>query len=486
MTKRKIKSALEGLWAGSEESLLDYLKLEEQSVNIKARDDHGDEDEYPYLLERHGSIGVINIHGSLSNNRVWYNKFLGVPEYSAIQEALVAAAEDNGIQTILLNISSGGGPVNGLADTAELVTQVNDKVKPVIAYTDGNMLSAAYWLGCSAGQVFCSNVSSVGSIGVIANHVEYSKKLEEEGVKVTVLRAGKFKALATSYEALTEEARNQIQIELDAAYKVFVQYVATSRSKSYQYADAVMGEGRKFFGELALEAGMVDGITSLGKLMSQIEDKSLDTRQQFVQTSRNTTQGVNEMARKTLTDAQAAAIQAGASLADVANLQATEEVETPETDTDVEAPEADAPVASAKDEPTKVTQVKNETGNEVVALLQDQLREKDKNILDLNVTLSDLNKSIEASAGASKGLLTIAAKSLNNMRVALGMSVVDTKDMTESDILSAHDVATTEFQSKFVVGGVAAVATAVDAQDTAHVTNGMWQARLNAAGKKQK
>jgi ClpP class serine protease len=115
-------------------------------------------------------------------------------------------------------------------------------------------------------------MSVVGSIGVIAVHQEFSKQLAAAGVTVKVLRAGKYKALATPVEPLSSAAEAQMQARLDAVYQVFVEHVAESRGVTFAQADK-MAQGREFFGREALDAGLVDGITTLGAVIGGLQKK---------------------------------------------------------------------------------------------------------------------------------------------------------------------------------------------------------------------
>lgn len=265
------KNLIDGVWAGSEASLDDYLSLMSQ-VDLKLSAGWQPEatqvaPAIPRLLTVAGNVGVVAIAGPLTNNDSPWNEIFGITSYGAIREAMIHAANDPAITSILLDINSGGGAVSGVSDTGNLIRQVNENSKPVVAFTDGGMLSAAYWLGCSAGQVFASNVAHVGSIGVLATHVDRSEQLRQDGLKVSIIRAGEFKALANSIEPLTEAARAQIQEGVDAAYQVFVGHVAEMRDTSYANADKTMAQGREFFGDQAVKAGLVDGITSFDALM---------------------------------------------------------------------------------------------------------------------------------------------------------------------------------------------------------------------------
>jgi signal peptide peptidase SppA len=268
------------LWAGSD-SALEYARSVEATIAatpglqagmFNCGDDQ--EKDLPYLVA--GNVAVIPVKGPLVNVDSPMLAWFGMTGYPVLRRAAVAAAADPNIEHILLDINSPGGAVSGVADTGDLLARINAKVKPITTYTGGDMGSAACWLGVSAGQVFISRTSVVGSIGVIQTHTEYTAQLALEGVKKTVMRAGEFKALASPFEVLSDTARKLIQEQLDAAYKVFVQHVAECRGVSYAVADSTFAQGREFFGTAAKTAGLVDGISSLDAVVSGLQSKKVD------------------------------------------------------------------------------------------------------------------------------------------------------------------------------------------------------------------
>jgi signal peptide peptidase SppA len=237
------------LWAGTEAALQFLLEIEDKllsAADVKAGL-YGAEAPQSELFNRVDNVGIVSIRGPIVNADSPILALFGVATYPNIRRSVIAAASDPNVQQILLDIDSPGGTVAGTADTGDLIARVNAKVKPVTAFTDGTMASAATWIGVSAGQVFASKTAVTGSIGVIAVHIERSKQLADEGIKATVFRAGKYKALVNPIEPLTEAAKEQMEAKLDGAYKVFVQHVADSRGVSYAVADKKMAEGREFF-----------------------------------------------------------------------------------------------------------------------------------------------------------------------------------------------------------------------------------------------
>lgn len=462
------------LWAGTEASLDAFLKAQEKSLDLKASDyDDDDEDEsIPHLLEVHGNVGVVSIKGPLTNDDSFWNRLFGITSYNDIRAAIIAAASDTEVNAILLDIDSGGGAVNGVMDTASLIRMVNDKVKPVVSFSDGTMASAAYWLGMSAGEVNVSRTANAGSIGVITTHMEKSKMLKDEGINVTVMRSGKYKALANPYEPLTEEAKSDIQRKLDATYSVFTDQVAIMRGKPLAYVNDVMADGREFTGDEAVNAGLADHVTSFDALLSSMQESNQQqTLDKFNFAKQNPCQqqkdsyfkGTSDM-KKALTEQQIAALAEGAVNVD-ASIDTNPEANTEAEHTDPVASEETASVAE-----TPVVSAQAETqDSQIVSFLQSQIAEKDKAIIAANIEVSRLKESNDALASSVGGLMAIASKSLSNISVALGHGAVDASTMQPVALLAEHKRLSEQFLTKYKAGGVAAV-DAADAKDEAEAS----------------
>jgi len=436
------------LWAGKEASFYAYVEAQSQ-IEAGPLADPGQTSRdggLPQLLEIAGNVGIIQMKGPMSNYDSWRNQLKGITSYGAIREALVAAAAHPDVQQIVLDIDSGGGSVNGVSDVSNLIGLVNSKVKPVTSFTSGAMLSAAYWLGSSAGEVYASNVSSVGSIGVIMVHTENSQMLKAEGINATVMRAGKYKALANSVEPLTTEAKVQIQSQLDAAYQIFVQHVAEARGTTYPHADSAMAQGREFIGQQAVDAGLVDGIMTFDDLMSKLNAKTIDTNTQKDNNASNF--GGTTFMKNALTEQAIAAIAAGAPVL-MADAPTVEVIagDTAITEPVVAAAEVvgnpAAPVAAANPE--------------IVAFLQGQVKDLSDSLLNATVDLKVMTDKLDGAESTAGPLLDIARKSVANMQVALGGSSLDLSGMPAASILTEHTRLSDAFGKKFKEGGIAAL-----------------------------
>lgn len=471
------------LWAGTEHSLLlaveAHNKVMAGLLNGSRDDDEEDDDEEeaPYTFSQQGDIGVISIKGSLTNRDSWYNRYIGVTSYAEIRRSLVYAANQPGVKAILLDVDSGGGAVNGVADTGNLIQLIDKNVKPVYAFTDGAMCSAAYWLGCTARQVYSSNTSLVGSIGVICTHMEYSKQLKEMGVGVTVIRAGEYKALANSVEPLTERAKNQLQDQLNAAYSVFLEHVAECRGITVDACDKQMAQGREFFGKDAMQAGLVDGIETFDSVMSRLEVTILDNEKKLQNNSVNSQRGMN-MSKQALTEQQIAALAAGAAIQAAGEVPAITDA-VPEANAEGAAP--DAPVAAgAAAEVTESKNENNEAQASIVSYLQGQVAEKDEKLLSLNLELAGANEKLKGMNATYEGLLAIARSAATNLKIALGAKGVDLSATSAEVLLAEYKADSESFSKVFKAGGVAAVDAASPESVDNKGANPLWSAQVAA------
>ncbi|HDK41693.1 MAG TPA: S49 family peptidase, partial [Nitrospirae bacterium] len=158
------------------------------------------EDEQAYDVIN--GVAVLDIQGVLSKRASWFMMFFGYAGMQAIGENLKKALADPSVKAVLLNIDSPGGTVDGTAELAQLIYESRGE-KPIVAFTDGMIASAAYWIASAADtRYISSDTTEVGSIGVIMTHVDYSQAYEKVGIKITQIVSGKYKNIGSPYKPL--------------------------------------------------------------------------------------------------------------------------------------------------------------------------------------------------------------------------------------------------------------------------------------------
>ena len=180
--------------------------------------------------------------------------------YATIRERIRLAAEDSGVDAILLSVDSPGGMVSGCQELAFFIAETAKK-KPMAAFTGGIMASAAYWLGSATGRVYSTETASVGSIGVIMTRTDYSQLLEREGIKINVVSSGRYKAAGHPALPFTDDEQAYFQSRVSAIHGIFRREVAESMGLDEQKAEE-WGDAQLFLAADALRVGLVSAVVS--------------------------------------------------------------------------------------------------------------------------------------------------------------------------------------------------------------------------------
>lgn len=192
-------------------------------------------------------LQVVDIEGELVDS-------------SAIIEQLKRYEDNDSVRAILLKIDSPGG---GVAVSQEIYTEVKrlreTKNKIIVAYMASVGASGAYYVACAANSIVANPGTIVGSIGVIAEWVNYQDLLEWAKLKSIVFKTGEFKDTGSATRALTENEKRYFQGLIDDMYVQFLEAVATGRKMDLQDV-RTLADGRVFTGRDARERKLIDEI----------------------------------------------------------------------------------------------------------------------------------------------------------------------------------------------------------------------------------
>jgi len=211
-------------------------------------------------------LGIINITG-----------VLGPCDYNEIHSLCQKLFADPSIDQVVLNINSPGGSVLGISPLIDCLR--NKGSKQLVAIANHVCASAAYWIASACDKVFlASQTAVVGSIGVIATHMDLQEEMKKWGVKVTEIVAGTQKNLASPYRKIDEAAQKYYQNRVEEIYAIFVADVSAGRNLSEDTIRKM--EGTDLLGKSAIEAGLADGFVNfleyitMGKISSLIAAKA--------------------------------------------------------------------------------------------------------------------------------------------------------------------------------------------------------------------
>lgn len=473
-------------WLGNQ-ATYDHLLMAERKAlehpRFKADGGEGDylsEMIYRKLVTVQDGVGIINVSGPLVTGSAGWMAEYGVVGYDDVRNAHGRLVANPAVIAILQNIGSGGGHVGGVLDAAQLVDRVS-VVKPVVTYTGSLMASAALWLGAAAEYVVGAENAIMGSLGVMQVLMDKTEELKMEGKKATVIRAGKFKALANCFEPVTDEVISLQTAQANALYGVFIKYMAERRGVSIEVAHDKFGDGKEFVGAQAKAAGLIDKVGSfedafakaqqLGRARVGTVSKSGVPNKRGVQgqtgasTASLPDNSTNSEGTKSMSQAfTAEQLQAMAAGLD---LSATAPAQTPP------AAQAAATAATASVAPGAADAPKTYDALEV---LQGMLGKAQQELVLARQESAGFKATIDTMKPQFDAAIEIARNSVRTMGLHFGLQSAAVASMPAADVLSEHARISTMFQAKFKAGAVAAVDTQKDAAPKATYINPLFVA----------
>jgi len=176
-----------------------------------------------------GASQVIPVQGILGKHLSGMEMACGGCSLELIQHRINKAFNDSSVKNIVLYFDSPGGSATGILELADFIR--SERSKPIYAFTDSVMASGAYWLAAACSGIFATPSSYVGSIGVYRAIIDYSEQYAQDGLKLVLFQAGKFKAAGLEGSSLTQEQAELMQLQVDAVYTQFTGAIKRYRSK---------------------------------------------------------------------------------------------------------------------------------------------------------------------------------------------------------------------------------------------------------------
>lgn len=218
------------------------------------------------------SVLIIPISGTIMKD-----DFCWEPGTDTMSEWLRCAMDNPNIAGVVLKINSGGGTVEGTGEFADLIKSAT---KPVIAYTDGCMASAAYWIGCSAKEVFASHKTvEIGSIGTAIDMYDNREALAKMGYKRVYVNSDGSPDKNMDYFNAIDGDTSGLKISvLNPTNDIFLDSVKANRDGKLKLTKVIIGDksyqepltGKMYLAETAIDIGLIDKIGLLQDAVDRV------------------------------------------------------------------------------------------------------------------------------------------------------------------------------------------------------------------------
>jgi ClpP class serine protease len=212
-----------------------------------------------------GGVAVLTVRGVMSPRANLMSQVSGGVSTETLRRQVEGMHADSRVRSVVLAADSHGGNVLGLPAAIEAVRALAAD-KPTVLVGEGTVASAMYWLGSAANAVFMQgNTDHVGSLGVYAR-IGWSPKVEGE---VEMVR-GKYKRAAINGDKPSAEFMAYAEGQLDYLYTLLIDDVARHRGASSAQVLDHMADGRVFIGQQAIDAGLVDGVSTVDAMVERL------------------------------------------------------------------------------------------------------------------------------------------------------------------------------------------------------------------------
>src|SRR5437667_4158362 len=190
-------------------------------------------------------IGVVDLEGVILDP-------------GSIVPQLKKFGEDDSIKAIVLHVNSPGGGVAASEEIYREVKRIRDeKKKRIVASIESVGASGAYYISSATNKIYADRGSVVGSIGVIAEWVNYGDLLHWAKLKDVTLKAGEFKDTGSPTRDLTPAEKEYLQSLIDDMHTQFIQAVAEGRNLKVHEVQAI-ANGKVWTGGQALGLKLID------------------------------------------------------------------------------------------------------------------------------------------------------------------------------------------------------------------------------------
>lgn len=210
--------------------------------------------EQPKYEVREG-VAYIPLKGVIGKGLTSLEKATGCVDVDDTVAHMAAAAADPDVKVVVLDVDSPGGTVTGVPETASAFRALG-KVKPTMAFCDGEACSAGYWVASQANRFTVTPSANIGNVGVFIAVANTKKALADKGITMHVIKSGKYKAMGYPGTDLTDEHVSHLQAIVDADAADFRNDVKSVRS--FVKDDDL--EAQTFNGKQAVSKGLATGI----------------------------------------------------------------------------------------------------------------------------------------------------------------------------------------------------------------------------------
>lgn len=219
------------------------------------------------VIGRGGTVARLMIDSPIAYEPTGWDMFMAVPT-DRVVAAVNAAAADEKVDTIVLELNCPGGTLSGWSDLKEAIEMAQMK-KPVHALVHDGAFSLGMWMASLCDSICATPTAMVGSIGVLIMMYDDSELYADAGVIARPIASDELKAVGRSGVPITDEYIADVRARLVMPdYEAFVADVSANRGMSVEAVKAL--GSRLFVADEALRVGLIDSIKTAEAFVAEL------------------------------------------------------------------------------------------------------------------------------------------------------------------------------------------------------------------------
>ncbi|MGH3087355.1 MAG: signal peptide peptidase SppA [Rubrobacteraceae bacterium] len=217
-------------------------------------------------------VAVIPVIGTIAADTGDVGGVAPTTTPQGLTDALAQAAEDDGVEAVILEVNSPGGGVTASAEMHDAIVDFKDEAdKPVVVSMADTAASGGYYISTPADRIVAYETTLTGSLGVFLQLLDLTGIEEEYGISQRYIKSGEFKTMGNPWEDLTEEERDIFQSIVEENYDEFVEVIVEGRDLPESEVREI-ADGRVYSGSRAEELGLIDELGGFDRAVEIASD----------------------------------------------------------------------------------------------------------------------------------------------------------------------------------------------------------------------
>lgn len=223
---------------------------------------------FNFSSRKEGCVSIVYLHGIIGSSNSITKK--GELSLKSLKANIDRAFSNKNNKAVVLSINSpGGSPVQSELICNYIKLRSKKYNTPIISYVEDVAASGGYWIACSSPEIYGSENSIIGSIGVISASFGFVEVIKRIGVERRVIAQGENKSIYDPFKPVAKKDKEIIQSIQKDIHESFINHVQNSRGNRLSKSNKSIFSGEFWSGKNAKKYGLIDGTMDMYEMIAK-------------------------------------------------------------------------------------------------------------------------------------------------------------------------------------------------------------------------